>query len=115
MKCSGYFGASPNDSMEHGFGFVVSERDDRLFVVTANHVVRYDEPDVTTEQVQVRFYADQGRSYPAELLDVASGDADLALLDVLKPFEDYTWEPKYSYSTPQRGDRVWFIGRNQEC
>ena len=103
-----------DDSIEHGFGFVVGERANSLFVVTARHVVRSDEPDVATTRVQVRFYADQGRAYPAELLNLSYRSVDLALLDVGKPFESYAWEPQYYYLASQRGDRVWFIGRNQD-
>lgn len=101
-------------SVEHGFGFVVGERGETLFVVTANHVVRTDDPDITTKQIQARFAADRGKAHDALLLDLAFGSLDLALLEISKPFRDYTWESRYMFSTPVRGDRVWFIGRNQD-
>jgi len=43
------------DKTSHGFGFVVGERSGNLYVVTAKHVVRVDEPGVETE-VCAQFY-----------------------------------------------------------
>ncbi len=101
--------------IEHGFGFVIGERDDLLYDVTARHVVRNDaDPGVTTQQVQARFASDRGNTYPARPLGVTYCNIDLTLLEILRPFPSYAWEPRCTGMTPARGERVWFIGRSRD-
>lgn len=103
-----------DDTIEHGFGFVIGEQDNTLYVVTANHVVRSDSPDTNAETISARFYVDRGKSYPATLLELSYEDIDLALLEVVKPSETYQWETDYFFPNPGQNTKVWFIGRNQE-
>jgi len=102
-----------NGDMTDGFGFVVGKRSNNLYAVTAGHVVRSDDPDVTTKEVRVRFHQNKGESHIAKLLDLSYSGFDLALIEMPKPSEDYKWESKY-FSRPKRNDKVWFIGRNRE-
>ncbi len=62
-----------NGDETNGFGFVVGEREGQLYVVTANHVLHLNNPDVKTAEVQVRFFQDQaGKPVTGEALDVSS-------------------------------------------
>ncbi len=105
---------SSNDDMRDGFGFVVGERSNKLYVITANHVIHSDDPNIKTKAVQVRFYKDQGgKPSLAELLNVAHDRLDIALFRVQKP-KWYKWEkidfcPRY-----KRGENVWFVGQNRK-
>ncbi len=100
-----------NGREKTGFGFVVGERDDMLYVVTADRVVRWeDDPDAQTTGVYAQFYPDPGRSHKAVLLDMPNKGLDLALLEIKKPFASYAWEKRYIHPSLERGDRVWYIG-----
>ncbi len=102
------------DGEMDGFGFVVGELRNKLYVVTANHVVHSDKPDMETKEVLVKFYDDEaGEPIPAELLDIASSRLDAALLRVSKP-EWYRWERKVLSSDYRKGDKVWFIGQSRK-
>lgn len=103
-----------NGDLEYGFGFLVGERKNKLYVVTADHVVRAHAPDVKTVKVRARFHEFRGESFPVKLLDLFDRELDLALLEVPKPYTDYRWEREFYHPSPERGDRVWFIGRNKK-
>jgi len=100
---------------QDGFGFVVGERGNKLYVVTANHVVRFDDdPDVRTEKVLAQFRGKRGEFYPAKLLNLSDLRSDLGLLEIPKPFRGYQWERKHFWPHPRRNEKAWFIGRNRE-
>ncbi len=67
----------------------------RVIAVTANHVVRSDNPDIKTKKILIRFHQYSGKSYKAELLGLSYPELDLALLEIPKPSEGYKWEKKY--------------------
>ncbi|MDM8547930.1 trypsin-like peptidase domain-containing protein [Candidatus Venteria ishoeyi] len=104
---------------EYGFGVIVSQDNGKLYIVTANHVVRNYGPDASTMSVYVRFYHDQkGVPVKAELLDLVSDIHDLALLRVNIP-ANLNWLPKNYCDANQQNayqpnDRAWFIGRAQK-
>jgi len=110
-----------NGDETNGFGFVVGERDNHLYVVTANHVLySSDNPDVKTTEVRVRFKQDEvGKPLTGEPLDVSSTKIDTALLRVRKP-EWYQWErvvlcPGYREGKCyQKGEEAWFVGINKK-
>jgi adenosine deaminase len=98
---------------ENGFGFIVSEHDAKIYIVTADHVVA-GTPDAPNPSISVIFFADQGKPYKAVGLKHKT-DHDLALLEVDLP-PGFKWE-RQCLSTAQetkRGTAVWFIGRNGE-
>ncbi len=100
-----------NEKVQDGFGFVVGEQGNKLYVVTANHVIYSDDPDVKTKEVLVKFYEDQvGKPVSGEPLNVSSSLLDAALLRVTKP-EHYRWERKVLCPGYKKGDMAWFIGQ----
>lgn len=99
---------------QYGFGFIVAEQSGSLYVVTAGHVVRTDDPDVKVESVKAQFYSARGKSSTARALDLFESDLDLAVLEVQKPSSDFKWNPNTEAPSVDRGDKVWFIGRNRE-
>ncbi|MCK4761287.1 MAG: PEGA domain-containing protein [Candidatus Aminicenantes bacterium] len=101
-------------STGHGFGFVIGERGELLYVATAEHVVRKKKlPDVQKPDIEARFYSDRGNPVKVKLLDLPTVDVDLALLEIPKPFPEYRWENNY-FASPRRNSAVWFIGRSQD-
>ncbi len=101
------------EKIEDGFGFIVGERKNNLYVVTAHHVVSSDDPDVKIEKIEAQFYQSKGKIYKADLLALSYPGLDIALLEIPKP-EGYNWEKKYFCSQPETNDKVWFIGRNRD-
>jgi formylglycine-generating enzyme required for sulfatase activity len=102
-----------NGKSQNGFGFVVGERHELLYVVTANHVVRKDEPGTQTTNIKAKFYSDKGDPEKAKLLQLSAGEVDLALLEIHKPYPSYQWKANY-FSSPQKNSTVWFIGRDED-
>ena len=107
--------AWPTGNAQYGFGLVVGERDSaRLYIATANHVVRdADRGKSTSVKVWLR---GEGAASVAELLDDSSGALDLAVLRVTKP-QGFTWKTDAVGSTADqqaRGTALWFIGRDRD-
>lgn len=101
---------------KRGFGFVVGECRNKLYVVTVNHIVRknYDNPDtITEEEVEVEFYQLRGITHPATLLKYCWGELDLAVLEVNKP-HGYGWNEHHFCNEYTRGEKVWFIGKSED-
>ena len=100
---------------QHGFGFVVGERDGFLYIATARHILAGSDiansPSITT--ARVIFYSDQGNSYTANVLGTHSGD--LAVLRLATP-PGFRWiaECLAGPSASKRGTQVWFIGKRDE-
>jgi hypothetical protein len=100
---------------EHGFGFIVGEdaAEKQFYIVTANHVVRNEDPEDSAAQISVRLSWDSGAPRMAALLDNYSGkkELDLALLRIAKKTSDQpflqgqSWCRDWQPRTP-----VWFIG-----
>ena len=63
-----------------GSGILVSRRQDYLYVLTAEHVVRQGWEDA--EEVNLRFHFWREDLVPAEVLSFSEGDLDLAVLRV---------------------------------
>jgi hypothetical protein len=96
-------------SDERGFGFVMLERNNTLYIATAKHVVNSDDPDIATDIIKISFYNIQG-SQPAEVIHQHER-YDIALLKTKKPLS-YIWASGNLSRNVDRNDRVWFIGRN---
>ncbi|MCI5137578.1 MAG: hypothetical protein D3922_03995 [Candidatus Electrothrix sp. AR1] len=104
---------------ENGFGFLIGERDDQFYIVTANHVVRSNGPDNPAKQVVLHFSWDPGsRGYKAELLYTMYGPLDLALLRIdknkINGAERVSWEGRKWCRRWKLEEEVWFIGRARE-
>jgi hypothetical protein len=103
------FGSSQRQ--ETGFGFVVGASEGQLIVVTANHVVRSNDPDAGESKVSVTFFG--GTSRQAALLSQRLGvPHDLAVLEVPSP-SNFRWiaESIAPRTEIVRNQEVWFIGR----
>ena len=100
----------PNQRPNHGFGFVVHESNDSLYVVTAFHVVAEENSRVIAQTIVVSFYEDETYS-PAHVIQQNSY-SDLALLRVKKPSE-YSWDRSFRAEAGVAGDKVWIIGYNE--
>lgn len=101
---------------ENGFGTVISEVGTKLYIVTAKHVIYtlddkgFISIDNKTTSVSIKFFSDQGKDYPATLLNLPNSALDISLLEVEKP-KSYTWEKDFYSKAIQKGTKVWFIGR----
>lgn len=67
---------------KHGFGVIVGQRGENLYVVTAKHVVWNTEPGAMQFPVMLHFYHDQATDVKAERLGYTDDFRDLALLRV---------------------------------
>lgn len=96
---------------ENGFGFIASERDGKLYIVTADHVVA-GTPDSPSPSISVVFFTDQGKSYKANVIK-RKKDHDLALLEVEAP-PGLRWDKQCLAPAEEekRGTPVWFVGRD---
>ncbi|MCI5163041.1 MAG: hypothetical protein D3917_13705 [Candidatus Electrothrix sp. AX5] len=104
---------------ENGFGFLVGERDNQFYIVTANHVVRSNLPDNPTQKVLLHFSWDPGsRGYKAELLSTMYKTLDLALLRIdknrINGAERVRWEGRKWCRRWQQDEEAWFIGRARQ-
>ena len=92
---------------EKGFGFITGERDQKLFIVTAAHVV--ENALEANQNVEVKFFSDYN-SYKANIVRYYL-EVDVALLVVNKPF-NFSWIGN-CLGVATVSDNVAFIGREQ--
>lgn len=109
-------------STEYGFGFIVGEQANLLYVVTAKHVVeKYDDEDdryYKASPVTAEFYNAKSTGEVIKLvkilhLNLENKKLDLALLEIQKP-SGFSLTDSYFTSEVNRGDAVWFIGRDKD-
>ena len=93
---------------QNGFGFITGSRYDKLFVVTAAHVVEAALEEHVT--IDLKFFNDYKR-YTGRVIRNYP-DQDIALLEVSKP-EYFKWSST-CLGQAEIGDDVGFIGRNGE-
>jgi len=104
-----------NSGQDTGFGFVVGERDNKLYVATAKHVILgKDSPDMEIKKIEAQFFEEQGKRFRALHLDIEKQGIDLALLEVPKPFPGYEWEKDAFCFDYGENEEVWFVGRKNE-
>ncbi len=71
------------NAVSQGAGIVFGAQSGRLYIATADHVVRPRANDFgVVDAVEVGFYALPGQGFPAEVLRPLEGDFDLAVLSV---------------------------------
>jgi hypothetical protein len=100
---------------QDGFGFIVGEREDRVLVVTANHVARSQGgPSSRPKDIRGTFFHDQGRTHPLELLQLHDDQYDLAVLEVRPPTGSRWVRQALASNTALRGQHVWYIGRDRQ-
>jgi hypothetical protein len=99
---------------KQGFGFIVGEGSDQLYIVTANHVVRGESPEEIDKNPTVIFFQDAGTEYRSDLLgtELPRQEGDLAVLRVGSPPTKIAWNTNAAAKDPvERGTDVWFVGR----
>jgi Trypsin-like peptidase domain len=103
---------------DEGFGFIVGQRANTVFIVTANHVVRGKGPgpESLLRKVTIEYFQDRGNVYKATLLGTSDPNLDVAVLQAGFPQGLTPWvKPALgSLSDVNRGTPVWFIGRAKE-
>jgi hypothetical protein len=101
-------------TQQHGFGFIVGERDDDIYIVTADHVVRGKLPDELAETITITYYSHQGQEFQAKLLGTHDANRDIAVLLAERP-GGFQLDPdilrRSGQDLPTRGTPVWYIGR----
>ena len=105
----------PND-LKTGFGFVVGEREGFIYIVTANHVVRGDNPTEVDNTPTLYFFQDQGKEYKGELLatSLSRAQGDVAVIRVPPPI-GFSWRRDVrAVVAPARGMDAWFVGLQGE-
>jgi peptidoglycan hydrolase-like protein with peptidoglycan-binding domain len=101
-------GSSGNE----GFGFVFGQRNGKVFVATADHVVR--DPDRGEGKILITFYREQGREYEATLLQlrIPQNQGDLAVLEVPQPSDFLpNWPKMVPLFSVKPSTRAWRIGK----
>jgi hypothetical protein len=104
-----------------GFGIIVGQKGDRLYIVTPNHVV----PDGKREAIDLSFFSRPGERVAATLLldNARYPNRDLAVLEAPLP-ANFSWERNCEADIHKliamtgtddlRGIRAWFIGRQAD-
>ncbi len=96
---------------ENGFGFIIGENKDRLYLATAAHVILGKYFDTNPPAIGVEFYSDR-RIYNATMISFFE-DYDLALLEAPFPVGS-DWEINCVDFNASIYEDVRFIGRNED-
>jgi formylglycine-generating enzyme required for sulfatase activity len=93
---------------EYGFGFITGERNGKVFIATAAHVV--SETQEEGGEVKLRFYNDY-QQYSSRVIRINT-DTDIALLEATPP-PGFQWEAN-CLGVASVNDEVAFIGRDRD-
>jgi hypothetical protein len=95
-----------------GAGIIFGRQDNRLYIATANHVIRRGTDEAKRVQVQLRWMP--GESKTAELLDHVERDIDLAVLAVVldagRTSPELRWDQLADARFLKSGESVYSIG-----
>ncbi len=94
-----------------GFGWVVGAREDSVYIVTADHVVRGDLPGEVAARPKIRFFGDAGKHRIGELLPQHDIDLDLAIIRVPIPNRRLWRRSSLDPQPPRPGQPVFFVGK----
>ena len=97
---------------KNGFGFVVGEKDGRLFIATAGHVV-FDVDNDKFGEVYVRFRKDD-KPYKIKKIQKHNEEVDIALIELNEYPKQYRWKKDCMASSVHLNDNLSFIGRDGE-
>ncbi|MEP6390342.1 MAG: serine protease [Halioglobus sp.] len=105
--------ASINGTTGFGAGIVVGARAGRIYIVTANHVVRSGRSEAS--DIKVRFHFLPGEKFDAKLLDNKDRDMDVAILSVNAsggqvPESEFKFKILGDSDTLERGSDVHPLG-----
>lgn len=96
---------------ENGFGIIIAEGENKLYVITANHVVASSDGTAVTIMA-VYFFEQEHQGYQASPVKY-NETLDLALIEVTKPGWR-TWNNAFIDSESEEGVEVWYIGRSEK-
>jgi hypothetical protein len=94
-----------------GFGYIIGESNQKIYIITAGHVVFDFSKKSEASEIKAKFFFDQGTVHPVKIVKIGT-NYDIALLQVPKP-EGLTWIKK-CYTSDIGDSVVWYIGRNRE-
>ena len=100
----------PDGPDEHGFGFVTGEKDGKLYLVTAGHVVHGADGE-KAKSIQVEVFNNLSSFIAEEVRWFEPDDLSLLVLDAIP---GYQWEKNCLGKDPQEFDKVRFIGKARE-
>jgi hypothetical protein len=99
------------DDDSYGAGIIFGAQSGRLYIATANHVVRSTENDAKDIKVEIK--SRPGEWFPAKLLDNADGGLDLAVLSLEDPISSVGQTSIQVLGEPEslsRGDFAYHVG-----
>ena len=99
-----------------GFGFVIGANDNKIYLVTAAHVVLGEGFRISRDSVEVQVENDQvAGSFPARILSSPNGipirTYDVLVLELDKP-QGFSWNSAVESFEPANNRRVRVIGKN---
>ena len=100
---------------QNGFGFVIGEKNDTLYITTATHVVIDDNSieNNKPKELKVKFHQLSGTFQGKVLYYNSEDDKDVAIISVEKPSE-YEWKKKCIDKHPKEGGKAYYIGKEDE-
>jgi hypothetical protein len=103
----------PGAVPQSGFGFVVGQQGNQLVVVTADHVVRGEDPGAEDKAPLITFFENQGSQIRGKLETVRlpKDSGDLAVILVKNPGFVSLVTDAIDARPAARGLQVWLIGR----
>jgi hypothetical protein len=103
----------PGAVPQSGFGFIVGEQASQLVVITADHVVRGDDPGAEDKTPLITFFENQGAQIRGKLQTVRlpKESGDLAVILVKNPGFVSPVSEAIDPRPAARGLQVWLIGR----
>lgn len=108
-----------NGTNDVGFGLLAFAKQNRLFVVTADHVLRGNAHSLTPTKIIVNFHERLNRS-PMEVTSISrifDANLDIAAFEIWNPGDalQFSMNAKdWNASLPlARGSQYYFVGRNQ--
>src|SRR3984957_5761377 len=110
VKITATFGEGAPKS---GFGIIVGEQGRNLVVVTADHVVRGEDPGAEDKKPTITFFRAQGSQAQGKLETVRMppGGGDLAVILVPRPGYAAAVKAAIDPKPAARGTKVWLVGR----
>ncbi|MCP4568806.1 MAG: trypsin-like peptidase domain-containing protein [FCB group bacterium] len=100
-----------SDNSQDGFGFIIAEEANSLYIATAKHLLVSGNPDDELKNIFVKFSTYQMDDYPADLVYMDS-KYDFAIIKTAR-LEGVSWVRKClgSKENLKRDQEVWFIGK----
>lgn len=103
-----------NGSEENGFGWIIGQDVDRLFIVTADHVVRGEDRMDGPDRIDVRLFGDPSDFYAGTLSEASSfKDLDIAIVTI-KPPNRQPWLYSAISENIELNLPVAFIGKSTQ-